>query len=261
MLYQLVKWDARPDHLRTMACEWCSTICKEYIDLEYAQTILYFSLRVSVCGLDSSNPSSWESCKLTHTKHHQHVVEIAFNSGNDEFIEDLLYAWISCGMSHMPPEFLSMCVGYLVDMRCMPHTSPRLWKLVVRSIGLIHVEQFEQVGMEKFVALLGHLNFGEDDVDAESRTNWVWLIAYVAQSPEGRRSLPHRYWELMMDITVTEVQESYHEHTLQITGVLEEEEDWDILVYLVGFIWVTQHPENGGIQGNLECVTLSLFHQ
>lgn len=113
--------------------------------------------------------------------------------------------------------------------------------------------------MEKFIVLLDRLDIGVDDVGLWF--GWLQLLIHVAQCPEGRRSLPHQYLELMVDLAVSGSQPSGPIDELQIAGTLEEEQEWDTLGYWVGLIWVTCRPRIGGIWKDLEHVTLLLFQR
>ena len=107
--------------------------------------------------------------------------------------------------------------------------------------------------------LLDCLNIGMDDVDVPGI--WLRRIRDAIRSSEGRRSLPRRYLELMVDLAVSLGRRNDPFSELQIADTLEEEEEWDVLEYWMGLTWAIQHPMVNGISEDLERVVLSLFRQ
>ena len=182
-----------------MAYGWCSIICKEYPDLEDGEELLFLSLKIGFRGLDVRY--HWTDVRLVHTGYHQRMVEVVFDSGDEKVIADLLHAWTASGSSHMPHKSLNTCARYIVGLRHLQSFSSRLQHLVIRSLRLIGFQQFKQVGVEELILLLDRLRVGADDVGVKGE--WLELLLSVVQSPEGRRSLPHLYWELLVELEVT----------------------------------------------------------
>ena len=193
MLRGLTNWTTRPHHIVAMAYEWCSVICAKYRDLDEGETLIFLSLEV---GFRNRDPEQLlVGADLVHTQHHQFMVDIVFGSQRDEVIGDFLDAWTSTGSHHQPHTSLTMCVKYLVDL---PSSSPRLRRLVIRSIGLIGLREFEKVGVENFVGLLDRLGVGVGDVDTHSE--WGQLLMGVIRSPVARDRLSFSYWELLLEL-------------------------------------------------------------
>ena len=259
MLLELTKWDNRPDSLRAIAYEWCSAICGKYPDLEDGEELLFLSLKIAFRGLDFRR--RWTPVRLVHAERHQRMVNIVFDSEDDEVIADFLHAWTSNSPSHMPHKSLGVCAEHLIGLNRLQSFSPRLRQLVIRSVELINFQQFEQVGVEEFGVLLDNLNVCVCDVD--SRSSWWEFLVYVVRSPEGRRFLPHPYWELMVELVVPRswAPSDPRDYEREIMVALEEEEQWDALECWSGFVWITRCPKIETIPEDVERVTLSLFRQ
>ena len=142
----------------------------------------------------------------------------------------------------------------------LPSASERLRQLDIRSIGLIDFREFERVGVKEFAELLGRLSIGANDMDDPSR--WPKILVSIVRFPQGRRSLPHPCWELMMGLAIDRPRslDDLDDHE-QVMVSLEEEQEWDILEYWVGLVWILQRPNIGGVPEDVKRVTLSLFRQ
>jgi hypothetical protein len=103
---------------------------------------------------------------LTHTEHHRGLVDVVFQSQESEVIADLLHAWTTESMSHDPAyTLLGFCAEHLVGLHDLVPFSPRLRRLVIRSVELIGYKGFEGVGVERFIGLLNHLHVTVEDMD------------------------------------------------------------------------------------------------
>ena len=256
LLLELVKWDARPYHLRTAAYEWCSAICEEHPNLEDAKEILFCSLEVGSRGLDLELLG--EDAGRVLTKHHQRIFDIVFKYGDDEVIGDFLYAWTSSDPSRIPDESRNTCARYLVGLD-MTSASQRLRKLVTRSVEFAGGRKCEQAGVEDFIVLLDNLDVGIHDM--RSPAEWLQILIHLVRSPDGRRSLPRRYLELMVELAILGFQPWDPINEPPIMPPFKEEREWDVLEYWMGFTWVAVHPTIDEIPEGLERVTLSLFRQ
>ena len=269
MLLELAEWDNRPNCLRTMAYEWCSAICEAYEGLWNGGKLLFASLKVGFRGLDIQNYFAYQ--ELVHTKHHRDMAKIVFNGGDDEVIADLLQAWTGAYHDSDMHELLGLAdtlPRLFIRHQHQISTSRRLRLLVIHSVGYLGPEQVEQVGMEEFTELLDCLSVGIDDMDwlrgPSGSDSWVHLLSYVIESPQRRRSLPHPYWELMIELLLAVGYTEYWDRfddDLRIMLSLEEEEEWDKLECWTGSVWLRRRPGIYTIREDLERVTLSLFRR
>ena len=257
MLKSLADWGNRPSCLRVAAYEWCSAICKRYQSLEDGQELLFLSLKIGFRGLNF--PYHTIDVRLIHTKHHQHVGDIVFNSGNGEAIADLLKAWNE--PTDTLYKLLDMWPRLLIRLQPAILTSQRLRRLVIRSIERIGFQEFEDVRVEELTALLDRLNVGVADIML--RKDWLRLLLYIVRSPEGRRSLSYPYWEFMVELAdyVEWFRDASTDYDLKIMFSLEEEEEWDKLECWSGLVWSQRSLKIDTITEDLERATLSLLRQ
>ena len=256
VLRELTELENRPDHFTTMAYKWCSEICANCSDLADREELLLLSLEIGFCHLDRRYQRM--SAGLSHTEHHQQMVDIVFDSADDEVIADLLHAWTSKSESHGPHPSLSMCARHLV--RLQP-ASERLRGLVIRSVYLIGFRGFKAVGVEQFVGLLNDLGIGVEDVD--NKGGWVLLLLDVIKSSEGIQRLSKRCWELLGELTVSWSwmlgASIWSSHVMTL---LEGGQEWDKLECWVGVVWMLWPPTAGGAtEENVERVMSSLFRR
>ena len=256
MFLDLAKWKQRPSCLTTMAYELCSAILENYSSLADGEQLLFLSLEIGFRHLDSQYAQI--SSKPIHTEHHQRMVDVVFESGDDEAIADFLRAWTSSSDCHKPPESLSVCVRHLIGLR---PSSRRLRQLVIRMIGSIGYEGFGRVGSEKFFELLDHLHVSAEDID--DKEAWLKLLLGVVGSPEGIQRLPHPYWELLLELSISEPRSPGDvAWSPRITACLEDDQEWDKLECWMGVVWVAWPPEVGSVtEENVRRAMLSLFRQ
>jgi len=259
MLLELAKWENRPNCLREMSYRWCSAISKGYQGLEDGEELLFLSLKVGFRGLDVRY--HWTDTGLVHTRHHRYVGDIVFNTGDDEVISDLLQAWTSPDPFNTSYNLLTTWPQHLIHLQHAVSTSQRLRRLVIRSVELLGFQQVGQVGVEEFTALLDRLSVGIDDMD--SKNEWLILLLYVVRFPEGRRTLPYPYWELMVELAINKswIRDDPIDYDLQVMLSLEEEEEWDALECWNGFVWFLRCPKVDAMPEDLERTMLSLFRQ
>ena len=106
--------------------------------------------------------------RLTHTEHHRGLVDVVFKNQESESIADLLHAWTAkCKYYKLAHESLDFCplAAHLVGLHNLAPFSPRLRRLVIRSVEFIGYEGFEGVGVERFIGLLNHLHVTVEDMD------------------------------------------------------------------------------------------------
>lgn len=242
-----------------MAYEWCSVVDKHYHSLVDGKYLLLLSLEIGFRHLDPE--SRGIEAELIHTDHHQQMVDIVFKSGNSEAIADLLHAWTSSSNFHEPHASLNTCASYLIDLRNLQPFSSRLRRFTIHSVRLIGYQAFEQVGTKVFIGLLNVLHIGVKDVDRKVR--WARFLLDIIQSSEGIQYLPHSYWELLVELSVSVSQwlkdVAWSPH---IMTSLEANQEWDKLECWMGIVWMVWPPGGStSIEETLEHVTLSLFHQ
>jgi len=219
-----------------MAYEWCSVICENYSDPVDVEELL-LSLEIGFRHLNPQYPQM--EAKLSHTEHHQKLINIVINNG-DEVTADLLHAWTSTSSSHEQYMALDVCVGHLVNMQ---YPSQRLRRLVIRFVELIGYQGFEQVGVEGFVGLLNDLHVSVRDMDV--KTYWARLLLDTIQSSEGVQHLSHPYWELLVELAISESQTlKGHAYSPQIITFLLKASEWDKLECWLGVVWIVWPPND-----------------
>ena len=242
-----------------MAYGWCSAIGKEYQGLDDGKELLFLSLKVGFRGLDVRY--HWTDTGLVHTKYHQRMGKIVFDSGDVEVVSDLLQAWTTYDYSQTLYKLFDTWPMHLIRLQRTISTSQRLRGFVIRSVECLGPQQVEQVGVEEFAALLDRLGVGVDDMGSEN--DWVLLLLYVVRSPQGRRSLSYPYWELMMELAIDKpwFRNDPIDYDLEVMLSLEEEGEWDKMECWGGFVWLIRCPKTDTITEDLERLTVSLFRQ
>jgi hypothetical protein len=259
ILKDLAMMETHPSELTEAVYEWCSVVCENYLNLVDGKNLLLLSLKI---GFRHLNPQTGEiEAKFTHMNH-QKMSDVIFGSGNAEAIADLLHAWISQDKHAAPPIFLEMCAQHLIGLHNMQPFSLRLQQLVIRSIGFIGYQVFEQVGVEGFVELLNSLCVGFEDISI-CDVQWGQLLQDIIQSPNGIQHLSLQYWEILVEI---EVQDSLHPaiqtNIPHIMTSLEASKEWDKLECWVAVVWMKWPlEESKTTEEDLEHVMLSLSHQ
>ena len=252
MLLDLSEWEQRPSCLTAAAYEWCSVICENYPSLVDGKNFLFLSLEIGFRHLDPQHPQPLT--KLTHTEHHQYMVDIVFDSQDEEVTADLLHAWTSRDDSNEPPSSLGVYARHLIGLR---PSSQRLRRLVLRAVGTIGYQGFEQVGVEEFFKLLDHLQASVEDMD--DKESWAALLLDTIQSPDDVPPLPHLYWESLAELSVSESQRLEGVALSQrVVESLKSNREWDKLEAWMGIVWMVWPPKTGSTE---EKATLPLFRQ
>ena len=168
---------------------WCSAIWENRQNFGDKERLLLVCLEIGFRRLDAREP--YIGTFLTHTEHHKGLADVVFESQKSEAIADLLRAWTagghSFGSAHL---LLSDYAGHLIDLDSLIPFSSRLRRLIVRSIEVIGYRAFEDVGVERFIQLLDHLNVTVEDMD--DKDEWALLLLDAIRSSRGAQYLPHR---------------------------------------------------------------------
>jgi hypothetical protein len=246
VLDHLIKLETRPVCLTETAYEWCSVICANRQSLDDWERLLFVCLEIGFRHLDFQ--AQGIEAVLTHTEHHQGLVDVVFQSQESEVIADLLHAWTTQSMSHSPARtLLGFCVGHLVGIHDLVPFSPRLRRLIIRSVGVVGYKGFEGVGVERFIGLLNHLDVSAKDISNPSQ--WANLLSETFQTSEGAQHLSHRYWELLVELEIllpVRLRDKIA-YNPQVMMFLTEAQEWSKLEYWMGIVWMVWPPGSGGI--------------
>ena len=229
-----------PGWLTKMAYEWCSVICENYSSLQGGEKLLFLALEIGFHHFDPKE--HYISGVLTHTEHHQKMVDIVFGATWDsEAIADLLYAWTSFSKGHKMYMAPGTCAGQLIHdhlINLLP-SSQRLRQLVIHTVGFIGFEEFKQVGVEGFYKLLDHLHVSVKDTYTQME-HWPRLLLDTAQSSEGVRCLSHPYWKLLVELIILYSRSwrniAWSPH---IMAPLEGSQEWDKLECWIAVGWMS----------------------
>jgi hypothetical protein len=244
-----------------VAYEWCSVVCKNRRSCEDWKSLVLYSLEIGFRHLDPS--FQWFPTGLTNTEHHRELLGVVFESKEGETIADLLQAWTMRKPFHdvyWASTLLRMCTGYIVGLHNLVPFSPRLRRLVVRSVERIGYERFVEGGAERFVELLNHLRVGVEDTD--SRSDWMEILLNTIQSPEGTRRLFVQSWEFLAELITSSswglVLPAYNS---QVTASLLEAQEWEKLECWMGVVWMVWPPQTNATTEDLEHVMVPLLCQ
>jgi len=278
MLRDLIKLEHRPEYLTAMVYNWCSVIYEKRERLQDWNSLLV-CLEIGFRHLDFRTECI--GIVLTHTKHHQGLVDVVFKSQESEPIADLLHAWTANHKYHRPAQgLLDFCPAHLIGLRNLVPFSPRLRRLIIRSVELIGYKGFEGAGVEGFIGLLNHLHVAVEDMD--DKYNWGKLLLDTIQSSEGIQHLFHWYWELLVELAALEypLESTFMDlfmergapsgsrrlsldlaHSLQIITSLTEAKEWSKLECWVGIVWMLLPEELDPGEGDLGHSMTLLFRQ
>ena len=258
VLRDLIDLETRPMCLTEIAYDWCSVIYENRQSLGDWEGLLPTPLEIGFRHLDPRGRGIAPT--LTHTEHHLEMVDVIFKSQNSDVIADLLHSWTIDGdPSHIP---LDTCAERLVCLHNLVQFSSRLRRLVIRSVGLVGYEGFEGVRMERFVELLNHLHIAAKDIDDERC--WTKLLLDTIKSFEGTQLLSHWYWELLVELAISQSMWLRYKTTYnpQITTSLIEAQEWNKLECWMGTVWILWPPEADWItEEDLSCLILLLSRQ
>jgi len=256
VLRDLVDLETRPVCLTEIAYGWCSVIYENRHSLKDWEGLLLTSLEIAFRHLD---PQGWDTVPmLIHTENHLEMVDIVFNRRNSNEIADLLHSW-TIGYSLNIPR--NTCAERLVHLRDLVPFCSRLRRLVIRSVELVGYEGFEGVGMERLVELLNHLHVAVEDM--VQPYPWVTILMGILQPSEGIRLLSHWYWEVLVELAISQPwlldEVTYNPRTMIF---LSEAQEWNKLECWIGTVWILWPPEADGItEEDISCPMLLLFRQ
>ena len=198
---------------------------------------------------------------LTHTEHHRGLVEVAFKCQESEVIADFLYTWTTgYFLPEQAGEMVGVCAGHLVGLHNLVPFSPRLRQLVMRFVEIVGYKGFEGVGVEELIDLLDHLRVTVKEMDRTYR--WSSLLLDVIRSPEGVQRLSHWYWELLVELAVSEpwLLEFGDADARKIAKSFIDAQEWGKLECWIGIEWMCSEWA-GILEEALEHSTLLLLHQ
>ena len=176
-------------------------------------------------------------------------------------IADLLHAWTTpSAPRELGSELLSSCARHLVGLQKMAPSSPRLRRLVIRSVEFTEYAVFEELGVERFIEFLNHLHVTVEDIDYGS--SWVEPLVRTILSSKEPQHLSNCYWELLVESAVS----SYWLEIglmdgLRITTSLIRAEGWSRLECWMGIVWMLLPEEADPTEGGLGHSMELLFHQ
>ena len=274
VLLYLTKLETRSRRLTEMAYEWCSLIYENRQSRKDWESLILYSLEIGFRHFDPQD--LWIRAELTHTEHHREFVEVVFKQKESEAIADLLQAWTIRGIvddnqagmlgtvgNDQVDALLGICAGHLVGLHSLAPLSPRLRRLVIRSIQLIGYKGFEEVGVGRFIDLLNHLHVDFKDVDF----GWMLILLDTIKSLEGARDLSIQSWELLVELPIAfpfwlpTLSEKIPRHTPQVMASLLETREWDKLECWMGVVWMVWSPETDATTEDVEHAMVSLFRQ
>jgi len=260
VLRDLTKLEHRPEYVTEIVYRWCSMIYEKRERLQDWESLLLVCLEVGFRHLDFRIKSI--KANLTHTEHHQGLVDVVFKSQESESIADLLHAWTTkhqrYGRAH---GLLDFCPAHLVGLHNLVPFSRRFRRLIIRSVELIGYRGFEGVGVEGFIGLLNHLHVTVKDMD--EKKNWGKLLLDTIQSSEGTYRLSYRYWELLAELAVQMSLELELDlaHGLKIITSLVEAKEWNKLECWMGIVWMLLPEGLDPGEGDLDHSMTLLFCQ
>jgi hypothetical protein len=164
---------------------------------------------------------------LAQAKHRLEIADVVFKSQKSEAITDLLLAWTARDESYeLTSASLGSCVGHLVGLHSLVPFSSRSQQPVIPSVEIIGCEEFEGVGVERFVGLLDHLHVTVNDMDSWSE--WGGLLLKILQTSEEAQQLSHLYWELLVELAISWSWPLQNKFTYspQIVRFLVETQEW-----------------------------------
>ena len=261
ILQDLTRLETRPGYLTEIAYGWCSVICENRRSLRDWGSLLLACLEVGFRHLDLQSPSI--KATLSHTEHHRKLVDVVFKSRKNEVIGDLLHAWTTGGYFFVPAYgLLGSCTEHLVGLHNLVPSSPRLRRLVIRSVELIGYKGFE--GVDRFIQLLNHLHVTVKDMD--TKHVWARLLLDILKSSAGVQHLSQWYWELLVELSISVSRRLRHgfrvTYSPQITTFLIKAQEWGKLECWMGIVWILWPPDADGIVGeDLERLMPLLFRQ
>ena len=258
MLRDLIKLETHPACLTEIAYEWCSVIYENRKSLGDWKNLLLICLKIGFRHFGFQDQRI--KARIIHTKHHRGLVDVVFEGQESEAIADLLHAWTARhnfqGPSH---ELLGFCALHLVGLHNLVPFSPRLRRLVIRSVELIGCKGFKKVKVDLFTELLNHLHVTVEDMDDELK--WATLLV---DTIERTHRLSHWYWEFLVEFAVPgswQLELDFAQGLQTIKSLIAAKE-WSKLECWMGIVWMVSPPEDSAMaEGYLGRSMLLLFRQ
>jgi len=259
ILYDLVRLETTPERLTEITYEWCSVIYENRESVRDWEGLLLLCLETGFRHLDFQRHST--NFTITHTEHHQGLVDVVFENHEMEAVADLLQAWTTGSNPYgSRVELLGLCARHLVGLQNQILSSPRLRRLVIRFVELTEYAVPKEVGVDRFIEFLNHLHVTAEDIDSGS--SWVELLLWTIQSSETPQHLSHPYWELLVELTVlSRLMMVDFTKGLQITTSLIEAEEWSKLECWVGSFWMLLRGQANPTERDLGHSMTLLFRQ
>jgi hypothetical protein len=269
----LLAWGNRPICLVTMAYQWCSAISEKIREhggyeltseglprLQYSNDyvhLLSHSLAIAFRHIGSRHFRL--PIHLSHTHHHEWMLDAIFATENDDLIADAVYVWI-VDREVAPP---GSCTRRLLKLteRGQPF-SPRLRSMILRAVQELQHLELEGAGLE-FVRLLNNLEVGVDDMGG-AIWKWVGLVADVLRSPIERGYLSSHYWLLFGNLVSMGPKRDWSinvDRDVEIMKSLEAAQDWEKLEMWMLFVWWSGYSFDSTPNEDVERITLTLFRQ
>jgi hypothetical protein len=221
-----------------IAYGWCSAIyqnCERFTDWE---NLLLLCLEIGLRHIDSRDPNTYT--RLTHTEHHQGLVNVVFKSQNSESIVDLLCALTFNGDFSGPENTLvDSCIGHLVDLHRLVPFSPWLQDQILYFMEDLRHKEFGDAEVKKLIELLGLFNVKANYLRGVRVHRWISFLLNVIQSPGGAQRLPDWHWKLLAELLGPEILPPKFRGTgaLRIAESLIGAEEWGKLEYWVITVW------------------------
>ena len=260
LLLALTELETRPFCLTELAYEWCPVIWDGFGGWE---CLFLRPLEIGFRHLDSTNQRIHVT--LTHVRHNQNFLDSVFETNRSEAIADLLQALTIRDRSGRPAwTSLRFCARHIANLHnnVSAPFSPRLRRLVIRSIGLIGREGLKKAGPGKLVGLFNHLHIGVEDIPGLT-DRWLPILVDIIQSAEGVRHSAIHVWELLAELTTSGSRTLGREATYdpRVTEFLLGTQEWGKLECWLGVVWMAWLPEADDVAEDLNRATNSLFLQ
>ena len=237
----LTRLEVPPPRLPEIAYNWCSAIYENRGKFGAWEYLLLICLKAGFRRLDPWQPPT--NILLTHTEHHQGLVDVVFKNPKDKWIVDLLHTR-TLG-PHLP--WTKNPLDYrLIEHLTEFHTqfSSRLRRVAMRFVERVGYKGFEHVGVKSFVELLDRLGVEVENMD--EKHIWMSLLFDVIRSPEGAQLLSDRYWELLVELVISEQlpPEFGDTDALKIAALLTDAQEWGKLECWIGIVWMCSDSQD-----------------
>jgi hypothetical protein len=262
LLKDLLAWGNRPTYLIPTAYQWCFVISEKIREhggestLDF-QHLLSHSLAIAFRHIGSSYISP--TVQLSHSHHHEWMLDIIFTTENDDLIADAVCVWI-VDREVTPP---GSCTRRLLKLteRGRPF-SPRLRCTIVRAVRHIWKWELEAAELE-LVYLLNDLEVSVDEMGgAVGAWSWVELLQTALCLPVGRELLSSHYWLLLGNlISMSPEPHSYKGRQTEVMKLLGEAQDWEKLETWMLVVWWSEAYHGPNQAQDIDRVTLTLFRQ